>query len=97
MVFLLFALSIAVLEAILHADKNRQRRPKLGVSDREHPLPAPDELLLPNLKALPQDLKAQSQDLRAQSQDLKALMRALHNHAPAKLPLSEPVVRDKGV
>ena len=87
MVFWLFVISIAVLEAILHADKNWQRRRKLAMSDRQLFLPAAQELLA-------QDLKSQSQDLKVQSQDLKALLEALQNQVPADVKAeasTEPV------
>src|ERR1700730_2160740 len=66
MVFLLFVISVAVLEAILHADKKWQRRPRLARSDRQLSLLAAQELL--------------SQDLKSRSQDLKVLLQALQNH-----------------
>jgi hypothetical protein len=107
MVLLLLVISIAVLESILHADKNNQCKHGRVLSGRQPVLQTTHELvtqgLTPSL-----DLK-RPQDLMnlKQSQDLRKLMQALQNHVPtcvetpvevkqAGLPSSELIAGDAG-
>ncbi len=102
MIFLLFVISIAVLEAILHADKVRQGRQQEALFPSEASLAALPELLPQDLNALSLDLESLMQALQKQgapeatTEHAKTEDATYGLTAQATAPATAPVAVGKG-